>query len=132
MDTMPSPPDLASLPAAEKDALILTLLAQVEELIARVAVLEAENAALRTYAAKLETRLDWLLRLAPTHKQGDKLRAVIKKYRQNLFVFATNRAIPATNNGSERALRPCVIFRPFDKLRSDQLLPRRMGRRTLC
>jgi hypothetical protein len=25
--------------------------------------------------------------------------------------FVTNRAIPATNNGSERALRPCVIFR---------------------
>jgi transposase len=25
--------------------------------------------------------------------------------------FVTNRAIPATNNGSERELRPCVIFR---------------------
>jgi transposase len=69
------------------------------------------DATLRTYAAKLETRLDGLLRLTPAHKQGEKLRAVIKKYRQNLFVFVTNRAIPPTNNGSERALRPCVIFR---------------------
>jgi transposase len=66
---------------------------------------------LRTYAAKLETRLDGLLRAVPTHKQGEKLRAIIKKYRPNLFVFVTNRAIPPTNNGSERALRPCVIFR---------------------
>lgn len=69
------------------------------------------DATLRTYAAKLEARLDALLRIAPTHQQGEKFRAVIKKYRQNLFVFVTNRALPPTNNGSERALRPCVIFR---------------------
>ena len=36
---------------------------------------------------------------------------VIKKIRRHLFVFVTNRAIPPTNNGSERALRPCVTFR---------------------
>jgi transposase len=34
----------------------------------------------------------------------------------SLFVFVTNRAIPATNNGSERALRPCVTFRKSAKL----------------
>ena len=45
------PPDPVSLSPAEKDALILTLLARVEELTARVAALEAENAALR---AKLD------------------------------------------------------------------------------
>ena len=28
-----------------------------------------------------------------------------------MFVFLANRAIPPTNNGSEQALRPCVIFR---------------------
>ena len=28
-----------------------------------------------------------------------------------MFVFVTNRDLPATNNGSERALRPCVVFR---------------------
>jgi len=31
--------------------------------------------------------------------------------RRHLFVFVTNRAISATNNGSERALRPCVVYR---------------------
>jgi transposase len=25
--------------------------------------------------------------------------------------FVTNRDLPATNNGSERALRPCAVFR---------------------
>ena len=48
---MQPPSDLASLSPAEKDALILTLLARVEELMALVAALEAENAALR---AKLD------------------------------------------------------------------------------
>jgi hypothetical protein len=48
---MQPPPDLASLSPAEKDALILRLLARVEVLMARVTALEAENAALR---AKLD------------------------------------------------------------------------------
>ena len=26
-------------------------------------------------------------------------------------MFVTNRDLPATNNGSERALRPCAVFR---------------------
>ncbi len=39
------------------------------------------------------------------------MRRIIKKFRQNLFVFVTNRVLPPTNNGSEQALRPCVIFR---------------------
>lgn len=33
------------------------------------------------------------------------------KYRQNLFVFLTRRALPPTNDVSERALQPCVVFR---------------------
>ena len=66
---------------------------------------------LRAYAGKLEARLDALLRLTPSHGAGDKLQKVIKKVRQHLFVFVTNRAVPATNNGSEQALRPTVIFR---------------------
>jgi transposase len=36
---------------------------------------------------------------------------MIKRTRQYLFVFVTNRDVPATNNGSERALRPCAVFR---------------------
>jgi transposase len=47
----------------------------------------------------------------PTHTAGIKLKAVIRKIRRNLFVFVTNRDLSATNNASERALRPCVTFR---------------------
>ena len=36
---------------------------------------------------------------------------LIKGCRRYLFVFLENRAVPPTNNGSEQALRPTVIFR---------------------
>jgi transposase len=70
-----------------------------------------KDSTLFVYAAKLEARLDRLLRIEPIAEQGHKLVRIIKKYRQNLFVFVTKRDVPPTNNGSERALRPCVIFR---------------------
>src|SRR3954453_18889611 len=66
---------------------------------------------LATYHSRLQTRLDEILRIEPATKAGQKLQRIIKKVRQNLFVFVTNRAVPPTNNGSERALRPCVVFR---------------------
>jgi transposase len=69
------------------------------------------DASLRSYVGKLERKLDALLRIAPRNRPGEKLQHVIKKVRQHLFVFVTNRDVPATNNGSEQALRPCVIFR---------------------
>jgi transposase len=69
------------------------------------------DSTLKCYAAGLERKLDHILTLAPTHAQGDKLKGIIKKYRQNLFVFVTRRDVPPTNNASEQALRPCVIFR---------------------
>ena len=69
------------------------------------------DATLRSYAARMEGDLDDLMGRTPTHAAGVKLQRVIKKIRRHLFVFMTNRAIPPTNNGSERALRPCVTFR---------------------
>jgi hypothetical protein len=66
---------------------------------------------LKTYAARLNAQLDELMRLAPLVEAGVKLQGMIKRTRQYLFVFVTNRDIPATNNGSERALRPCAVFR---------------------
>jgi len=69
------------------------------------------DATLRSYAAKLDNRLNELLRIAPQGSEGEKLQRMIKRFRQNLFVFVTNRNLPPTNNGSERAIRPCVIFR---------------------
>ena len=69
------------------------------------------DATLRAYRYKLDASLDALLRIAPTHAAGEKLQNAIKGCRRFLFVFLANRAVPPTNNGSEQALRPCVIFR---------------------
>jgi len=46
--------------------------------------------------------------LIPADQAGVKLQTIIKKVRRHLFVFVTNRDLTATNNGSERALRPCA------------------------
>lgn len=69
------------------------------------------DATLRSYYRKLEDRLDRLLKIAPVGRAGEKLQRAIRKWRQHLFVFVTNRNLPPTNNGSEQALRPCVTFR---------------------
>lgn len=42
---------------------------------------------------------------------AEKLRRRNARDREHLFVFITNRDVPATNNACERALRPSVIFR---------------------
>jgi transposase len=36
---------------------------------------------------------------------------MIRKTRHQLFVFVQNRDLSATNNTSERSLRPCAIYR---------------------
>jgi transposase len=66
---------------------------------------------LKAYDADLNRRLDRLLSLTPVHKAGRKLQKTFKEIRAHLFVFVTNRGLTATNNGSERALRPCAIYR---------------------
>jgi transposase len=72
---------------------------------------ELADATLKTYHSRLNASLDAIMALQPTHDAGVKLQRVIKKIRRHMFVFVTNRDIPATNNGSERALRPCAVFR---------------------
>lgn len=69
------------------------------------------DATLLAYHSRLESKLDELLKIVPATKAGLKLQRIIKRFRQNLFVFITQRDIPPTNNGSEQALRPCVVFR---------------------
>jgi transposase len=66
---------------------------------------------LAAYNKKFVKKLSELLRKQPTNSEGIKLQAVFGKIRRNLFVFVTNRALAATNNESERSLRPCVTFR---------------------
>lgn len=69
------------------------------------------DATLRAYAYQLDAKLDALLRLTASGTAGKKLQDAIRGCRRYLFVFLAGRAIPPTNNGSEQALRPCVIFR---------------------
>ena len=52
------PPDLAVLDSAAKDALIRTLIERLNDLTARLEVLEAENAALRKENLELRVKLD--------------------------------------------------------------------------
>lgn len=69
------------------------------------------EATLKTYEADLDRRLDRIMALPPTHPAGIKLHTIIRKTRRHLFVFVQNRDLSATNNGSERALRPCAVYR---------------------
>ena len=69
------------------------------------------DATLKTYLADLNRRLTRLLAFEPIHAAGRKLQKTIKAMRGNLFVFMTHREIEATNNGSERALRPGAVYR---------------------
>ena len=70
-----------------------------------------KDSTLLQYRADLERRMDVIMMLKPTNRHGIRLRKRFAKIRSNLFVFVTNRAVPYTNNASERALRPSVIFR---------------------
>ena len=72
---------------------------------------ELSDATLKSYACRLEARLDKIMARTPTHSAGVKLKEMIKRTRRHLFVFMRVRELPATNNGSERAIRPAVIFR---------------------
>ena len=69
------------------------------------------DATLRQYRRTLERRLDAVMATQPTNTHGIRLRKRFGSLRDHLFTFITERQAPTTNNGSERALRPSVIFR---------------------
>jgi transposase len=65
-----------------------------------------------THRRRLDRELDRLLDLKPTDVEGSHLRAtIVVTARDKLLVFLMRRDVEATNNASERALRPSVIFR---------------------
>lgn len=70
-----------------------------------------KDTTLAQYRADLDRRLDRIMALQPTGKPGQRLRKRIGRHRTSLFVFVTRRDVPSTNNVSERALRPSVVFR---------------------
>jgi transposase len=70
------------------------------------------DSTIATHRRRLDRELDRLLNLKPTDVEGSHLRATIAvTARDKLLVFLTRRDVEATNNESERALRPSVIFR---------------------
>ena len=69
------------------------------------------DSTLQSYRADLDRRVDAAMKLRPTNRHGVRLRKRFAKVRDNLFVFVTEREVPYTNNASERALRPSVVFR---------------------
>ena len=70
------------------------------------------DATIKAHARRLQRQLDRLLALKPTEKSGRHLRdSMIVDGRDKLLVFLSRRDVEPTNNGSERALRPSVVFR---------------------
>lgn len=70
-----------------------------------------KDSTLGQYRADLDRRLDRIMTATPQGVAGEKLRGRIGRDRSHLFTFVTKRDVPATNNVSERALRPSVVFR---------------------
>jgi transposase len=70
-----------------------------------------KDATLKQYLYDLDRRLDRIMAAVPIGEPGRKLHKRMLANRAHLFVFMTNRAVPPTNNVSERHLRPSVIFR---------------------
>jgi transposase len=70
------------------------------------------DATIAAHRRRLERELERLLARKPTDAEGRKLRdAIYLDCRGKLFVFLKRRDVEPTNNESERALRPSVIFR---------------------
>jgi len=70
-----------------------------------------KDTTLQQYLYDINRRLDRIIAEIPIGEPGRKLRKRMLANRAHLFVFMSNRAVPYTNNVSERHLRPSVIFR---------------------
>ena len=70
-----------------------------------------KDSTLAQYRAKADRRLDRLLAMPTLTPAGTELQRQTKRWRTQVFTFITDRDVPPTNNGPERALRPSVIFR---------------------
>ena len=82
-----------------------------------------KDGTLAQYRGDLDRRLTRRMAIEPIGPGGIKFRRRIARIRGYLFVFVTNRAVPPTNNISERHLRPSVIFRKSLPLRRRQGMP---------
>jgi transposase len=60
---------------------------------------------------EVERRLDAVVAIEAEHREGAKLRRWVKAHRAELTLCLRRRDVPATNNASERAIRPFVTAR---------------------
>lgn len=65
----------------------------------------------REYRRRLERDLDGVMALAPTQRDGKRLRKRYAAVRGHLFTFLEHPEVAADNNGSERELRPTATYR---------------------
>jgi transposase len=65
----------------------------------------------REYRRRLEHALDAVMALAPTQRDGRRLRKRYAKVREHLFTFLSHPEVTADNNASERDLRPTATYR---------------------
>jgi transposase len=70
----------------------------------------AENTR-RSYRRRLDHALNAIMVLAPTNRDGRRLRKRYGKIRNSLFTFLEHPDVPPDNNGSERELRPTATYR---------------------
>jgi len=70
-----------------------------------------KDTTLAQYRVTADRRLDRLLAMPVFTEAGAELLRQTKRWRGQFFTFITDRDVPPTNNGAERALRPSVIFR---------------------
>src|SRR5918998_838530 len=89
---------------------------RLKALLLRAVVLARRRHALKAstrleYRRRLERELDRVLALQPSHCRGQRLRQRYLAVRDSLFVFLEHPDAPPDNNGSERELRPMVVYR---------------------
>ena len=65
----------------------------------------------REYRRRLERDLNAVMVLAPTQRDGKRLRKRYAKVREYLFTFLSHPEVAADNNSSERELRPTATYR---------------------
>ena len=65
----------------------------------------------REYRRRLERDLNAVMVLAPSQRDGQRLRKRYCKVREHLFTFLSHPEVTADNNGSERELRPTATYR---------------------
>jgi transposase len=65
----------------------------------------------RQYRQRLDRDLDAILALAPTNRDGKRLRKRYAQHRSHLFTFLDHPEVAPDNNSSERELRPTATYR---------------------